>query len=302
MTAPVSGGVLSPRNPKMNARRRVSSFNSWISDYSAGQAQKRLQEDEVQERSRKKTQEVCDDSSSPVLAKQGRRVQKNIVRDISEIRRLCNAADQNCSGSIGQCDFFPLLQKLMRLPKSEMDMTEVLHQWDDLDSDAAGQISVEVVQRWYCNAFGIDDSLDFTAFFSQELVPQWQQEVRDIARKLQLEAYYVEKIWNEFKKLDKDGDGSLSKKEFGELIRKYFEKALPKKRGKDSHTIREDIEVPPKMLQKFWNDVDADGNGTVSFEEFTSWYHKTFDGDSCSPMEQYYQQLGTGYRSNGGTR
>lgn len=295
LTLPVT-----PRARKRQTLTAPSSFSAWMCHHSQTAHQK--QEDEMQERSRQNTKEVCDDQSSPVLAKQGRRVQKNIVRDITEVRRIFKACDEDCSGSMHQSDFLPLLQRLMRLPKSEMDMKEVLHQWEDLDSDGLGHINIEEVQRWYCNAFGIEDSPDFTTFFSQDLVPSWQREVRDIARKLQIDACEVEKIWNEFKKLDKDGSGALEQNEFDQLIRSHFEaeeKKSKKKRGKNARVGNEKAEVPQKMLQKFWNEVDADSDGAVSFEEFVAWYHKSFYGVANSPMEQYYQTLGKSYRSGG---
>jgi len=57
------------------------------------------------------------------------------------------------------------------------------------------------------------------------------------------------------------------------------------------------LQVPARVLDKFWNDIDADGSGEVNFMEFASWYIKFFSG-GVSPMEHYYTMIGSGMRKS----
>lgn len=273
---------------KKQMRAMQSGFSLWIRSH-AEKEQKQLEESQVKEKLKQGIQEV---DAKPTFSKtHTRKPNKKVVRDIVEVRRIFNDYDNNQSGFIERHEFLPLLSRLISQPKSEMDMEEVWKNWDAMDDDGSGQISMDEFERWYCNVFGIDGTPDFTNFFSQTEIPEDQIEIREVARKLGMDFVEAEKIWREFKNIDTDSSGSLEKHEFEELIKRQLANTM-KKAGQ-----KEQPEVPPKMLSKFWQDIDADNSGTVTFEEFATWYHRSFQGD-VSPMEQYYQCLGSGYRSS----
>eukprot|EP00747_Dinoflagellata_sp_TGD_P078517 gnl/TRDRNA2_/TRDRNA2_160104_c3_seq1.p1 gnl/TRDRNA2_/TRDRNA2_160104_c3~~gnl/TRDRNA2_/TRDRNA2_160104_c3_seq1.p1 ORF type:complete len:694 (-),score=100.85 gnl/TRDRNA2_/TRDRNA2_160104_c3_seq1:128-2209(-) len=226
---------------------------------------------------------------------------KKVTRDMTEIRRIFNEFDKDQSGHIDPQEFPPLLSRLMRQPTSEMDMSEVWSHWNAIDEDGSGHVSLDEFQTWYCEKFHIDCCPDFTEFITRTLVPEDQRCIREVARNLKVDNVEIEKIWSKFVKLDQDSSGTIDRSEFGELVSQQLTAftygratGCTSKKGPGG---AQQLQVPEKMLDKFWNDIDADGSGQVTFEEFAHWYVKVFISD-ISPMEQYYQSLGSGYRSH----
>lgn len=208
---------------------------------------------------------------------------KKVVRDINEIRQSFNFFDVDCSGYIETSEFLTLLARLMQLPKSELDMTEVWGHWDAMDTDGDSKISFEEFSSWYRKAFDIEEP-DFRDFFHEGLVPKEHQIVREVARQLGAESVDVEKMYTEFKRLDVDDDGRLSFDEFKILITTCSRKYSGSSQSQD--------ELPPGVVQKFWNEIgDKSSDGCCKFESFAAWYVNFFY-DNISPMEHYYQSLG----------
>jgi Ca2+-binding EF-hand superfamily protein len=209
---------------------------------------------------------------------------KRIVSDLIEVRRIFDSFDQDGSGFIEPHEFLPLIAKLLRHPQSEIDRTEVWRNWDAVDQDGSGQISYDEFMRWYCEKFGITEMPDFRTYFSDDIVTDDQKQIRMVAKNLGVDALVIERIWHDFSALDNDDSGRLEFEEFKILVKRQL-------------APHEDSpEVPPKVIEKFWMDIDKDGSGNVNFEEFASWYLQFFVGD-LSPMEHYYRLLGSGYRS-----
>jgi len=180
-----------------------------------------------------------------------------------------------------------LLSRLMQLPKSELDMTEVWRHWDLMDTDQDGSINFEEFSNWYCNTFKIEHP-DFTNFFHEGLLTKEYQTVREVARKLGVDNVDIENIYTEFKKLDDDGNGRLSFDEFKSLITTRVRRK----------SWRSQAEVPRGVVQKFWNEISEKGSdGCCGFEAFASWYLNFFHSD-VSPMEHYYQSLGRNFRAS----
>mmetsp|Transcript_23134 Transcript_23134/g.59018 ORF Transcript_23134/g.59018 Transcript_23134/m.59018 type:complete len:208 (+) Transcript_23134:1-624(+) len=198
-----------------------------------------------------------------------------------EVHRIFKDFDQDGSGTIEPAEFMPLLARLLRQPASEMDAGTVWECWDAIDSDGSGKVSFDEFTAWYCRTFHVERP-DFTHFISKDIVPREQVAIRGVGKKIGLDNVAIESIYKEFVKFDTDRSGLIDLQEFKELLQ---QRVVP-------HGMKHD--VPPKVLERFWLDIDADGSGTVSFEEFATWYAKFFFGD-LSPMEQYYQMLGTGY-------
>jgi len=205
-----------------------------------------------------------------------------IVRDVTELRRLFGQFDDDGSGFIEPSEFLPLLAKLLRQPVSHLDPAEVWRSWEDVDESHSGRILVEQFTHWYCNTFNVA-APDFTQFINQDIIPESEKLIREVAKKLGKNTIMIEKIYREFNKLDADNSGFLEFPEFEQLM---VHELSPDKKS---------AQVPRKVLQKFWIDIDADDSGGVSFEEFATWYLRFFHG-SISPMEQYYHMLGSGYR------
>jgi len=235
-----------------------------------------VSQSKVQEKDKKVTE-------METLLRSSRKDAKRVVRDISEVRRIFQHFDEDQSGQIEPAEFVHLLAKLLKQPVSEIDPTEVWRSWDMVDTDGSGTITFDEFAMWYCETFSVDTISDLTNFFSQDIIPETEKMIREVAKTLGQDNVRIEKIWNEFNKLDDDNSGSLEYAEFSRLMLNEL------KRGTTA------ADPPQKVLQKFWLDVDADNSGSVNFQEFAAWYLKFFHGD-ISPMEQYYHMLGKGYR------
>jgi Ca2+-binding EF-hand superfamily protein len=247
--------------------------------------EKQIEEQEKQKEIAKKTARDL----TPMVKGNTQKAAKKAVRDLAQVRRIFDSFDEDSSGYIEKLEFLPLLAKLLKQPKSEMDATEVWKHYDQIDHDGSGQLSFDEFQKWYCAVFKIDGTPDFTNFFTEDLVEPWQREMREVAKKLDMSYMDTEKLWTEFNRLDSDKSGCLEKSEVGELIKKQLSST---RNGRHA----QQTEVPSHLLNKFWRDLDVDGSGSVTFEEFAAWYNQAFVGEE-SPIEQFYSMLGSGYRS-----
>ncbi|CAE8598842.1 unnamed protein product, partial [Polarella glacialis] len=158
---------------------------------------------------------------------------------------------------------------------------------DEIDEDGSGSVTFEEFQAWYSKVFNVEINPDRTDFITIDIVPADQRMLREVSKKLSLDNLKVESLWKEFKKLDQDSSGSLDQEEFKVIVQQILSPTNPR---------ADKVEVPEKVMHKFWIEVDTDNSGSVNFEEFAAWYMKCFDG-SASPMEQYYSKLGSNFRT-----
>lgn len=268
-----------PKQTKTNRHSSFSSFESWM--HTKGAEEHRLAEANTVVKMEKEIQQV--QCKSSFMAVQGKKAGARIVKDIQEVRKFFFQFDEDESGTIEFSEFLPLLAKLMRQPVGCLSPMEVAKKWDELDTDGSGSITWDEFSNWYCATFNVELVVDYRNFISDDLVSDRERLVREVARHLGKDVVQIEKIYIEFSKLDGDGSGSLEYDEFELLM---IHALSPRK---------DSPQVPKAVLQKFWIDVDADGSGSVSFEEFAAWYLKFFCGE-ISPMEQYYQMIGSGAR------
>jgi Ca2+-binding EF-hand superfamily protein len=262
-------------------KKSESNFDKWVCKVRASIAVQKIQEvskdvDKAERKKREEPQALFTKSTKSTK-------KKRIISDLTEVRRIFDSFDQDQSGYIEPHEFLPLLAKLLRHPQSEIDKTEVWRNWDAVDQDGSGQISYDEFQRWYCEKFGIIEMPDFRSYFSDDIVTDDQKQIRMVAKNIGVDALLIERIWHDFKSLDNDDSGRLEFDEFKRLVQRQLAPST------------DSPEVPHKVIEKFWMDIDADGSGNVNFEEFATWYLKFFVGD-ISPMEHYYQLLGSGYR------
>jgi len=68
----------------------------------------------------------------------------------------------------------------------------------------------------------------------------------------------VLRVRREFEELDVSGDGELSSQELEQLVRRTCQ-------------IPDEEDVPGHLLNRHWDVMELDGNGSVDFEEFLIW-------------------------------
>merc|ERR1711971_896842 len=81
------------------------------------------------------------------------------------------------------------------------------------------------------------------------------------------------------------------------MCREEFKMLVTKQLSKFIKSDASNLDVSPKVIEKFWLDVDVDKSGSVSFEEVAGWFVQFFHGET-TPMERYYDMLGSGYRQS----
>jgi len=259
---------------------RSSNFDRWMTDMRKSFDHQRETEDHL---ATTRQQALCKVEKVPMLQNSSKKAAGKIVRDCVELMKVFHSFDTNQSGTIEPQEFVPMIAQLMRQPVSELDRDQVWRMWDLMDADGSGTICFEEFLKWYCSTFDVEIVNDFTDFFTDELVPHDQRPVREVATKLGIDFVSIEKIWKHFQVIDTDSSGFIDADEFKALLRQQL---APDK---------ESPEVPAKVMDKFWMDVDVDRSGHITFEEFAAWYLKYFCGN-MSPMEQYYHVLGKGMR------
>merc|ERR1712029_782393 len=106
--------------------------------------------------------------------------------------------------------------------------------------------------------------------------------LRKIAKKHGVSPDFVEMIKRCFDSYDVDSSGEVDANEFKQVLHRALK--VP------SH-----LELPPSRVQYFWSEIDSDGSGKTSFEEFIQWWLKHFynsDGQGFQlPFEGFYKQV-----------
>lgn len=90
-----------------------------------------------------------------------------------------------------------------------------------------------------------------------------EKSLRDLARRKGMDVVEVEKIAKDFHSFDTDRSGEIEKDEFKDLV---------------MHTmkVRDQYDLPDRRLEEFWRNVDTDGSGTISLEEFVTFMRDFF--------------------------
>jgi len=266
----VSKGAKSPR--------RASKFDSWMNTHA-----KKDQEKEVKALEEKETKQKEDvlkfESAVPFMANR-----QNMVQNLVQMKKVFSSFDRDGSGTIEQKEFPDLLSKFTRIAANKMKQSEIWQCWDKIDKDGNQVICFEEFQNWYCATFGIRQFPEDSELFFAREANESEDGLKAVSDKLGLHILDVEKVWRQFAKLDADNSGALSKEEFAILITSQM-------------TDGGDVEVPQKIIDTFWRDVDSAKAGLVRFATFAEWYFRFFHGSDLSPMEQFYETKAQGWRS-----
>ncbi|CAF2163335.1 unnamed protein product [Rotaria magnacalcarata] len=140
-----------------------------------------------------------------------------------------------------------------------------------------------------------DDLIRMLGADSKDLTTVEQMDKAD-----QLTEEQIAEFKEAFSLFDKDGDGTITIKEFGMKFFSFLDMYLPKY---SLGTVMRSLGQNPTEaeLQDMINDVDADGNGTIDFPEFlTLMARKMKDTDSEEEMREAFRVFdkdGNGYIS-----
>lgn len=276
-TAPVERHRPWVQKTLSKGKKPQSSFESWFSTVRAS-SQKFVEVNEEQTRTPNGRLE-----GTLLLTQKDNTAAPTVIKDLGDIKRIFETFDREKDLHVDEKEFPLLLSKLLRKPKSELDMGEVWRSWEEMDAGNQGKVSFDNFYTWYCGKFSIEMNPDFSMFFHEDLIGEEQKVIRDVARRCKVDEGRMDKIWREFKRLDMDGSGQLDKEEFRVLIQRELAPSG-------------DPQVPPNVVQKFWMEVDADGDGLAKFQDFAFWYVNAFGNAGHSKMENYYRRIAGGPR------
>lgn len=117
-------------------------------------------------------------------------------------------------------------------------------------------------------------------FLENMLLSDDQRQIRAVARKYNMSLLEVEHYKEKFDHYDDDGSGEIEYPEFEKLIIALFK-------------VPANCELPKSRIKQFWQEADANGGGSISFEEFLVFYNRYFNtvGVCESPFEEYYRAI-----------
>jgi hypothetical protein len=104
-----------------------------------------------------------------------------------------------------------------------------------------------------------------------------QRELRQLARKHDMEHANIDKYKRYFDEFDNDGNGSIDAAEFKTLLHRL-------------NKMPEGYTLPDSRVSQLWAEADTDKNGSVDFEEFVRFYRKYYErerGEKC-PFTRFY--------------
>lgn len=100
--------------------------------------------------------------------------------------------------------------------------------------------------------------------------------IASVAKRHDISVIEAGRIQQKFCQFDLDKSGEIEFPEFCQMMSNLM-------------GVASSGDIPSNRMHRFWNEIDADGNGTVDFEEFTNWYLKYFpDEQSGGIQEAFY--------------
>jgi len=177
----------------------------------------------------------------------------------------CNS---NCFAQ-GQLEFNKFTQALCKLADiaNPDDLPRDLLQdaFKLADQDGNNEIDFKEFVMWY-SKYGFSESL---------LCSKEQREIREIARKLGLSIPEIENLKSSFDRFDEDNSGAIDMHEFENVLGVLLK-------------VPPHVQIPPCRIRRFWQEMDADNSGQISFEEFVAFYLNHFGCDSIVPTASAY--------------
>ncbi|CAI5467082.1 unnamed protein product [Closterium sp. Yama58-4] len=177
----------------------------------------------------------------------------------AELQDMINEVDADGNGTIDFPEFLNLMARKMKDTDSEEELKEAFKVFD---KDQNGFISAQELRHVMTN---LGEKL------TDEEVDEMIREA-DVDGDGQLSEDQIAEFKEAFSLFDKDGDGSITTKELGTVMRSLGQNPTEAE------------------LQDMINEVDADGNGTIDFPEFLNLMaRKMKDTDSEEELKEAFK-------------
>ena len=205
----------------------------------------------------------------------------------SEARNLFNRYDVNHDGVLNLQEFTTYLtsvfETLLQTPAfkahgaspAQMALVTAEECFKDADTDGNGELSFNEFKAWFQADSAGDTNIDEKPMITKMNVPLAVIDSRDIIAVTYDDAGNIaeDDARMYFNRFDENGDGVLSLVEFTSYLEYVFD-ALS-----DTSTIESTGETPVELAaataEKYFYEADADGNGSISFDEFKAWFQNS---------------------------
>merc|ERR1711933_280095 len=148
--------------------------------------------------------------------------------------------------------------------------------WWEVKGTGGGIEFIEFL-KWYSS----------NGFNEELLLTEHERGIRKIAKQYKVTPDYVQSMKRCFDMYDADCSGEIEKEEFSCVLNKLLK-------------VPAHLDLPPTRVRYFWSQIDTDGSGRATFEEFLEWYNKYFTMGDCmdelterkmAPFEDFYKQI-----------
>lgn len=117
---------------------------------------------------------------------------------------------------------------------------------------------------------------------SQVLSPE-DCEVRKLARRHKIPLDYADRLCAEFRRFA-TGGMCLTYDEFSKLLHSIVASSAT---GSAANKMDSHADIPESRVKSLWNEIGVDVSGSVEFEEFIIWFHRTFYSDAESQVSMH---------------
>jgi len=178
------------------------------------------------------------------------------LAELQTMRDDFNEFDTSGEGVLKTDEFLQVVRKRCGLSASEPVPQHLVHpDWLLQFMDGGVQsacIDFETYLTWSMSK----------AYAEEMMVPDPnERHLRRVARDNNLLLPDVENVKGVFDSFDEDKSDHIDEAEFEKVIYVLM-------------NARNPSDISPNMLKRFWREVDNDGSGAISFEEFLLWYFK----------------------------
>eukprot|EP00927_Polykrikos_kofoidii_P047667 TRINITY_DN41936_c0_g1_i1.p1 TRINITY_DN41936_c0_g1~~TRINITY_DN41936_c0_g1_i1.p1 ORF type:complete len:760 (+),score=159.20 TRINITY_DN41936_c0_g1_i1:154-2433(+) len=178
------------------------------------------------------------------------------VEDVRNAIALFQRFDADHDNVISLAEFMDLARHVCNVPPGEDPPSHLVQKYVSADSDKSGSVNFEEFLLWTVN----------TAYSEEVLVANpKERQLRRLARDYGVGLLDVERIKVVFDRFDEDKSNEIDEHEFKKVLFVLMH-------------VKDPSHVSPQKLQRYWREVDLDGSGSISFEEFMVWYYNMFDG------------------------
>jgi len=183
------------------------------------------------------------------------------IDDVMLVKHVFDSFDKDKSNCLSEDEFEMAICQLLQIQVTDQDKVapervKAISQWHwwDTDQDGSGSIDFREFVKWYSS----------NGFSEELLLSENERWMRKLARRHHISPTYVESIKRHFDKFDSDRSGAIDIEEFCNILHKMLK-------------IPGNLELPETRIQFYWSEIDTDGSGKATFEEFLAWWLKYFE-------------------------